>query len=134
MAASPARRQRAPRRSWPLSEKRRIVELTLREGASISAIAREQGIHPTSLCHWRTRYHAGELMARPAPRRKARASAASAHFLPVTIAPSADRTQPGSACVGSTVHMMFASGATLRIETAALDVALVCALVAELAR
>ena len=35
MAASHAPHQRTPRRRLPLSEKRRIVELTLRAGASI---------------------------------------------------------------------------------------------------
>jgi transposase-like protein len=53
MAATPAPKQRAPRRSWPSAEKRRIVELTLREGASLLAIAREHGVHPNSLGHGR---------------------------------------------------------------------------------
>ena len=41
---------KSPRRRHSLSEKRRrIVELALREGSSIDAIAREQGVHPNSL-------------------------------------------------------------------------------------
>jgi hypothetical protein len=35
MAAAKAAKQRAPRRHWPLAEKRRIVELTLRAGVSV---------------------------------------------------------------------------------------------------
>ena len=63
MAATRAPKPRAPRRQWPLAEKRRIVELTLRAGVSVRAIAREQGVHPTSLSHWRTLYRAGKLDA-----------------------------------------------------------------------
>ncbi|HEY9084924.1 MAG TPA: transposase [Candidatus Tyrphobacter sp.] len=77
MPGSKAPKQRAPRRRWPIAEKRRIVELTLRDGASIRAVAREQGVHPTSLCHWKVLYRAGKLNAQlpPAPRDRARAIA-----------------------------------------------------------
>ena len=61
MVAAVAPHQGASRRLWPVFEKRRIVELTMREGASIRAIAREHGVHPTSLSHWRRRYRAGTL-------------------------------------------------------------------------
>jgi transposase-like protein len=56
MAATKAPTQRAPRRHWPPAEKRRIVELTLRAGVSVRAIAREHGVHPTSLHHWTALY------------------------------------------------------------------------------
>jgi transposase-like protein len=49
MAATKVLQQHAPRRQWPLAEKRRIVELTLRAGVPVRAIAREQGVRPTSL-------------------------------------------------------------------------------------
>jgi hypothetical protein len=39
-----------------------------------------------------------------------------------------------SACRSGTVQLVLASGDTLRIETGALDAALLCALVAELRR
>jgi hypothetical protein len=42
MAAAKAPKQSAPRRRWPAAEMRRIVELTLRAGASIGAIARTE--------------------------------------------------------------------------------------------
>ena len=80
MPGSKAPKQRSPRRRWPIADKRRIVELTLREGVSTRAIAREEGVNPTSLCHWKALYQAGKLDTQP-PRARARAS--SAAFLPV---------------------------------------------------
>jgi transposase len=135
----PARvpKQNAPRRHWPPAEKRRFVELTLRPGASLCAIAREHGLYPNSLRQWKALYLAGSLEAASAPR-----MAANATFVPVTIAPAMMRTpQPaarsdaGAGARGSSVlQLVLASGASLRIETDALDTALVCALVAELRR
>ena len=90
MPGSKAPKQRSERRRWPIAEKRRIVELTLREGVSTRAIAREQGVNPTSLCHCKALYRAGKLDAQP-PR--ARAHASSAAFLPVTIASAPERRQ-----------------------------------------
>lgn len=127
--------QRAPRRRLPLSEKRRIVELTLREGASIRAIAHEHGISRNSLRRWQMLYRSGKLGARPVSR--ARAGRSSATFLPVTIAPAVPRSARAvarDASAANVVQVMFASGATLRIETAALDAELICALAAELQR
>ena len=137
MAAARVPSSRAPRERWPLAEKRRIVELTLRAGVSVRTIAFEQGVHSTSLSHWRTLYRAGKLDVQSTPR--VRGSRASATFLPVSIVPAVRGPQPATrpvagACGGSVVQLMLASGATLRIETGALDAALVCALVAELRR
>ena len=57
MAATKAPKERTPRRHLPPAEKRRIVELTLGEGASALAIAREHGVHPNSLHQWKTLYY-----------------------------------------------------------------------------
>ena len=127
----------APGRRWPLVEKRRIVELTLRAGASIQAIAREQGIHPTSLSHWRTLYRTGKLDM--ASTSLVRSSPTRATFLPVSIAPAVREPQrnarPDAGARGrSVVQLALVSGATLRIETGALEAGLLCALVAALQR
>ncbi|MGH7715293.1 MAG: IS66-like element accessory protein TnpA [Vulcanimicrobiaceae bacterium] len=130
-----AAKLRAPRRRWPISEKRRIVELTLREGTSIGAVANEQGVHPTSLSHWRALYHAGKLDPRSLSHARAR-STPSAAFLPVTITPTvqAPEVPPGlrNRSVG-VIELTLSSGSTLRIETDALET-VVRALVAELHR
>lgn len=132
MPGSKASNQRAPRRRLPLSEKRRLVELTLRDGASLRSVAREQDVNRNSLYQWQALYRAGKLNAERAPR--ARAVAPRATFLPVTIDAAGGAPQPPDtqSSVSSIVQLMLASGATLRIETGPLDAGLICALVAEL--
>ena len=138
MAAAKARQPRAPRHRQPLAEKRRVVELTLGTGASGDAIAREHNVHPNSLYQWRRLYRAGELDAQLKRAVRVAGPLASASFVPVTVVPAVRSLQPASSAVAaafrSTVQLVLATGATLRIETAALDAALVCALVAELQR
>jgi transposase len=41
------------RRRWSAAEKQGLVEATLEPGASVSAVAREAGIHPSQLFGWR---------------------------------------------------------------------------------
>jgi transposase-like protein len=139
MEASESPTERAPRRRWPPAEKRRIVELTLRAGASALAIAREHGVHPTSVNHWKALYRAGKLDAQVKSAPRVAGPAASATFVPVNVVPAVRRpqqaTRPDAAASRSNiVQLVFATGATLRIESSALDAALVCALVAELRR
>jgi transposase-like protein len=137
MAASKAPKQRLPYRRIPPAEKRRIVELTLREGASISAIAREYGVNRHSLYQWQALYRAGKLNAQPTS--GAHAGASGATFLPVTIASAARPSRSARALttnVGgiNVVELTVSSGAMLRIETAALSTELIRALIAELRR
>jgi transposase-like protein len=68
MAAKPASKQLAPRYSSSPTEKRRIVELTLREGASLVAIAREHGVHPNNLYQRKAIYGNGNSMHRRSSR------------------------------------------------------------------
>jgi len=150
MAAAKAPKQSAPRRRWPAAEKRRIVELTLRAGVSIGAIAREHGLNPSSLSHWKTLYRAGRLDAQAQSSSRAHAAPANATFVPVSLVRAVRTPQPATRGLGpdprparrlsadaggsAVVQLVFGSGVTLRIETDALDAALVCALVAELHR
>ena len=139
MAGTKAPKERAPHRHWPIAEKRRIVELTLRGGVSVAAIAREHGVHPTSVNHWKALYRAGKLDAQVKSAPRVPDSATSATFVPVNVVPAVRSpeltTQPDAAASRSSiVQLVLASGATLRIETSALDAEFVCALVAELRR
>jgi transposase-like protein len=130
-------KQRAPRRRWALSEKRRIVELTLREGASVRAIAHEHGVNRTSLNNWRALYRAGKLDAKLPGTPRVRADVSGVGFLPVSIAPAmrAPRIDRDAGTRGpSIVQLSLASGAMLRIETGVLDVAMLCALIEQLQR
>jgi len=133
MAVSHAPNRRAPHCRLPLSEKRRLVELTLREGASVRAIAREHGINRNSLYQWQALYRAGKLGAHQSGR--GGVAAPSATLLPVMLAPEVRRATSGAQAGNvNVVQLMLASGATLRIETGALDAELLCALVAQLQR
>ncbi len=134
MEVSKSPHRRGSHRRVPLAEKRRIVELTLHAGASVLMIAHEQGVSRTSLYQWQVLYRAGKLNAEP---QHVRAIASSATFLPVTIAAAERAPQPSSSAPSSAlsvVQLTLASGATLRIESDALDAALLCALVAALQR
>ena len=138
MAESRVSKQRAPRPRLPLEQKRRIVELTLCEGASIRAIALEHGFSRNSLRRWQALYRAGKLGPQAASRARA-ASTSGATFVPVTLAPTprpARSARALSADSGATsvVELMFSSGRTMRIETGALDATLIRTLVAELQR
>jgi len=138
MAAAKAAGQGAQRRRRQPAEKRRLVELTLRAGASLREIAREHGLHPNSLRAWKALYRAGKLEVPVQSTTRVETKPASATFVPVSIVPAARTPRPISrdseTRAGGVVQLVFASGASLRIETGALDAALVCALVAELRR
>ena len=140
MSASEESRHAARGRRWPTIEKRRIVELSLREGASISEIALTHGIHATSLSHWRSLYRAGKLTGE-SPRKHT--CATSAKFLPVTITAERDHIARSPRALArssvttpmresSTVYLSLPSGATVRFEVGVLDAAFVRALLAEL--
>ncbi len=100
------------RRRWSAAEKRRLVAATLAPDASVSAIAREAGIHPSQLSGWRRRFGA----------------ATPTGFAPVRIAGGPG---PEGPAVGG-IEVEFA-GARLRIAGAA-DPGTVSAVIAALAR
>jgi len=102
------------RRRWSVAEKRQLVAATLEPGASVSAIAREAGIHPSQLFGWR---------------RQMRATAPTG-FAAVQIAGEAPST--GVAGPG-TIEVEFAAGARMRIS-GAVDPATLTVLVAALTR
>ena len=102
------------RRRWSSAEKEQLVTASLEPGASVSAIAREAGIHPSQLYGWRR-----QLRLQP-----------GIGFTPVRIAsgPAAN----GSAGFG-VIEVEFASGTRMRIDGAA-DPATVSAIIKALAR
>ena len=101
------------RRRWSSAEKQQLVAATLEPGASVSAIAREAGIHPGQLYGWRR-----QLRARP-----------QIGFAPVQIASG---PAPAGLAGGGAIEIEFASGARMRI-TGAVDPATLTAAVAALA-
>jgi transposase len=57
---------RAKKQFRPISQKRRIVEETLVEGASVARVARANGVNANQVFHWRKLYLAGRLGEAPA--------------------------------------------------------------------
>ncbi len=50
-----------PRRRWPVGEKCRIVEQTLRPGASVARVALAHGVNANQVFSWRRQYRQGLL-------------------------------------------------------------------------
>ena len=101
------------RRRWSVAEKEQLVAATLEPGASVSAVARGAGIHPSQLYGWRR-----QLCIQPnaAPR-----------FAAVRVA-----TEPPLAGAGAgLIDIEFGDGARMRI-TGAVDPATLTAAVAAL--
>jgi transposase len=54
------------RRNWTKDERRRIVEETLKAGASVSLVARAHDVNANQVFKWRKLYREGRLEIRPA--------------------------------------------------------------------
>jgi transposase len=110
-ADSAALRRR--RRSWSLEEKRRIVDESVEDGASIAEVARRHDLNTNQLFTWRRQF--GVELAAPQE---------LAPILPVTITPdaTAEYSAPGS--IGQ-MEIVLAEGDRIivwaDVETAALS-------------
>jgi transposase len=107
----PALRRR--RRSWTLDEKRRIVDESLEDGASIAEVARRHDLNTNQLFTWRQQFGVEPTLPQ-----------GLAPILPVTIAPetTTDYSAPGS--IGQ-MEIVLAEGDRIivwaDVETAALS-------------
>lgn len=102
------------RRRWSGAEKEQLVAATLEPGASVSALARAAGMHPSQLYGWRR-----QLCAR---------SSAAAGFMAVRVAAEPVEGVPGP----GVIEIEFAGGARMRIA-GTVDVAALSAAVSALA-
>ena len=104
--------KRRKRRSWTLEEKRRIVDQSLEDGASIAEVARRHDLNANQLFTWRRQFG-----FEPAE------SCDLAPILPVTIAPPERDVETGSGTVGQ-MEIVLAEGDRILVwsdvETAAL--------------
>jgi transposase len=103
------------RRRWSAGEKERLVAASLEPGASVLALAREAGLHPTQLYKWRR-----QLCAR---------QGAAPGFSPVRII--GESGAPGLPAPVGVIEIELADGTRLRI-TGAVDTATVTATVGAL--
>jgi transposase len=107
--SAPGRR----RRSWSLDEKRRIVDESLEDGASLAEVARRHDLNANQLFTWRRQF--GVEADEPKD---------LAPILPVTIAmeTAAEETDPGSS---GQIEIVLAEGDRILVwsdvETAALS-------------
>lgn len=101
------------RRSWAMDEKRRIVDESLADGASIAEVARRHDLNSNQLFTWRRQF--GVELAAPQE---------FAPILPVTIMPdaTAEYSAPGST---GQMEIVLADGDRIivwaDVETAALS-------------
>ena len=103
------------RRRWSSAEKERLVAASLADGATVSGVAREAGVHPGQLYGWRR-----QLLRRSQP---------TTRFAAVQIA-----SQPAAAVIPAAglIEVEFANGSRMRIS-GAVDPAALGATVAVLA-
>jgi len=101
------------RRRWSAAEKQQLVEATLEPGASVSAVAREAGVHPSQLFGWRRQMR----------------SATPISFAPVRVE---EETSSAATLAGCGTIEIELAGARMRIS-GAVDSATLTAVLAALA-
>src|SRR4051812_19346547 len=91
-------------RRFSAEEKRRLVAETLRPGARVSEVAREQGVHPNQLFTWR-RLARGGLLAGTAP-----------SFVPVVVGePGRTPERRGAIEPPVSIEVLLCNGRVLRL-------------------
>ncbi len=109
----------AQRQRRSIAEKRRIVEETLVEGASVARVARAHGINANQVFGWRRLYLAGRLGERKAAIKLLPVHVSESLPAPLPVPGSADFSKPQA----GTIHIELRQ-AQVRIEGSA-DAALV---------
>lgn len=98
------------RRTWPVSEKQRIVQLTMEAGASVSEVALSHGLNTNQLFKWRRMYERGKLVE------------PCAALLPVSLAPCEEPARrPRQQAheedpIHGSIHIEFTGRATISVE------------------
>jgi transposase-like protein len=104
----------ALKRSWPASEKRRIVELTLRNDVRVRDVAKQFSLDPPTLSSWRTLYRKGELVDNSSTKRTPAET-----FFPVTVTERHDLRPSLPSRMLAKIDLPC--GTSLRIEAETLD-------------
>lgn len=99
------------RRRWPVEEKRRIVELTMREDASVRTIAQQFRLHESTVSAWRALYREGQMELGNNSRNEKKQIA---QLLPVTVTNSFHIQPNQSSRV--TMNINLVSGTSVHME------------------
>jgi len=100
-------KRESERRRWPVEEKCRIVEQTLKPGASVARVALAHGVNANQVFSWRRQYRQGLLVKR---------NAGPVNLLPVHVseAQGGKMYRSGSpaltAAVAGTIQVEFPQG------------------------
>jgi len=102
---------RRVRRWRSVSEKRQIVQLTLKPGASVAEVARAHGVNANQVFKWRRAFERGELFEPCA-------------LLPVSVATPGElasetpsRSAEEQATSGGTIHVELPGGVMIWVES-----------------
>ena len=107
--------ERRVRRFRSVAEKRQIVQLSMKSGASVAEVAQAHGLNANQVFKWRRAFERGELVE---------AGAASTALLPVTVTTpveaeireSAGHQQPA---VTGSIRIEFPGRVTISVESGA---------------
>ena len=106
------------RRRWSWADKQQIVEETLMPGASISAVARRYGLHPSQVFAWRKTVRAGDI-----GQATTGCGSFDCAFAPVVV--SGPRLPPSGALDGGRMEIVLVCGRRIVVDasvnSAALD-------------
>jgi len=107
--------ERRARRFRSVAEKRQIVQLSMKSGASVAEVARAHGLNANQVFKWRRAFDRGELVE---------AGAASTALLPVTVTTpvEAEIREPArhqQPAVTGSIRIEFPGRATISVESGA---------------
>jgi transposase len=103
---------RRVRRWRSVAEKRQIVQLTLKPGASVAEIARVHGVNANQVFKWRRAYERGELVE------------SCAALIPVTVSSGGEASiqpeqAPPATSSGGAIHIELPGRAMISVESGA---------------
>jgi transposase len=107
------------RRKWSLEDRQRIVQASMKSGATVSAVAKVFGVHPSQIYDWRKQY------------RQEKQGSKAALLLPVQVAEVVQSEVPEAKQPGGVVIEAQSARVTLNGRV---DVAVICAVLECLVR
>jgi transposase len=97
------------RRRWSWSDKQQIVDETLMPGASISAVARRYGLHPSQVFAWRKVVREGNIA-------EAGAGSLDCVFAPVVLTGGSRVSPPTGTIGGGRMEIVLISGRRIVVD------------------